>query len=281
MSTVNNTQPDTSPLPEEAWLRCPGCDYCLVGLTEHRCPECGVPFDIEHLRALGSETPQPVHPWDDRAQIGFWRAFGETCWATWVHPRAFARTLPAHPSALSGWSFSLVCYTLAVALLALGESRLVSSRDALERLMMPAAACGVIVCEILVAALLNGVLHVKRGRAKLGYKFWRGLTHYSSSYLVLSTAVLSAYFALDTAIPRGTSFGLGDAVLGAAEELLCVASLILWWRAFFLAIRERGQGGSGRHAVAAILVVVAAILAGVVALGVWLSCILFGNIPVF
>jgi len=33
-------------------LFCPQCDYNLTGLVEHRCPECGTPFDPERLRVL-------------------------------------------------------------------------------------------------------------------------------------------------------------------------------------------------------------------------------------
>lgn len=31
-------------------LRCPNCDYNLTGLSQHRCPECGKPFDLTELR---------------------------------------------------------------------------------------------------------------------------------------------------------------------------------------------------------------------------------------
>ncbi len=36
------------PVPDFG-LTCPRCNYALVGLPEHRCPECGSAFDIEDL----------------------------------------------------------------------------------------------------------------------------------------------------------------------------------------------------------------------------------------
>ncbi len=57
-------------LPIPDWgLRCPRCDYPLVGLPQHRCPECGTTLDMERLcgtwarlrspRFSGLELPQP------------------------------------------------------------------------------------------------------------------------------------------------------------------------------------------------------------------------------
>ena len=31
-------------------ILCPSCEYDLTGLREHRCPECGEPFDPDRLR---------------------------------------------------------------------------------------------------------------------------------------------------------------------------------------------------------------------------------------
>jgi hypothetical protein len=37
---------------EDVELHCPHCGYCLTGLPEPRCPECGLAFDPEQLRAM-------------------------------------------------------------------------------------------------------------------------------------------------------------------------------------------------------------------------------------
>ncbi|MBN1492209.1 MAG: hypothetical protein JXA69_20015 [Phycisphaerae bacterium] len=54
--------PDPSRLPIPDWLNlgCPKCGYPLRGLPEHRCPECGLAFDLNTLL-----TPLvPFHPPD-------------------------------------------------------------------------------------------------------------------------------------------------------------------------------------------------------------------------
>jgi len=46
---------------------CPGCNYRLVGLTTHQCPECGLPLTREFLAEPGAHTPPPRDP--DRALL--------------------------------------------------------------------------------------------------------------------------------------------------------------------------------------------------------------------
>ncbi len=38
---------------------CPQCDYCLVGLQDRKCPECGRPFSPEELRIRASDLLPP------------------------------------------------------------------------------------------------------------------------------------------------------------------------------------------------------------------------------
>ncbi len=38
---------------EPTGIYCESCGYCLYGLTEPRCPECGTPFDADWLRRIG------------------------------------------------------------------------------------------------------------------------------------------------------------------------------------------------------------------------------------
>jgi hypothetical protein len=43
---------------------CPSCGYCLLGLTEHICPECGRPFTFEEL-GISPRELQPPEPKGD------------------------------------------------------------------------------------------------------------------------------------------------------------------------------------------------------------------------
>ncbi|MHC4446426.1 MAG: hypothetical protein ACYSXF_01285 [Planctomycetota bacterium] len=40
-------------------LTCPACKFSLVGLKEHRCPECGRPFTLEELHASAADLEPP------------------------------------------------------------------------------------------------------------------------------------------------------------------------------------------------------------------------------
>ncbi len=45
---------------------CLGCRYCLDGLTVHRCPECGRPFDLRNRRTYTTQErgfERQTHPW--------------------------------------------------------------------------------------------------------------------------------------------------------------------------------------------------------------------------
>jgi hypothetical protein len=41
---------------------CPGCGYCLIGLAEHVCPECGRPFTLEELDVTERQLRPPDPP---------------------------------------------------------------------------------------------------------------------------------------------------------------------------------------------------------------------------
>jgi predicted amidophosphoribosyltransferase len=43
------------PIPEWLGLLCPRCEYPLRGLPEHRCPECGLAFEVDDI--LSPATP--------------------------------------------------------------------------------------------------------------------------------------------------------------------------------------------------------------------------------
>lgn len=51
------------PPAKEQYPRCESCGYNLTGLTEARCPECGIPFDPKLL----ADQPQPSPPNEEAA----------------------------------------------------------------------------------------------------------------------------------------------------------------------------------------------------------------------
>ena len=278
MSTVKNTQPETSPLPEEAWLRCPGCDYCLVGLTEHRCPECGVPFDIEHLRALASDRIQPVRPWDDPQSAGFWGPFSRTCWATWFTPTEFARNFPVRVSAQSAVLFSLTCYVAVGAVVLSGALAMTFFDPRYVFLAVLVGLAGAVVtagvaliCEVLLAAILARLVPPTRGRKRDSYAFWRSLTHFTSSYLLLPVAGTTVCLVLWIGICDN-----GPAPEWVSETFILLVILLpatatLWYcYALGAFILTRGQGSPSRRALAIVLVFLLTAIISVVAVGMGL-----------
>ncbi len=68
-SSVN--QNVSSPLPLDADLLCGHCHQNLRGVSSDRCPECGHRFDRAHVL-------QSVIPWEQRKQIGRFKAYWRT-----------------------------------------------------------------------------------------------------------------------------------------------------------------------------------------------------------
>lgn len=76
---------DVAPLAGGGVPMCAGCGYILVGLAEHRCPECGSPFDPEEAR-----TRCLLLPWERPEVGGIVTRFVKTLVDVWRLPlRAF------------------------------------------------------------------------------------------------------------------------------------------------------------------------------------------------
>ncbi len=92
----------------DSGLRCPECEYNLTGLTEPRCPECGVVFDWEEVRRAVANPPRIAF---ERAKR--WNKV-PAFFVTWVTvlfaPWIFARQIVQHASLRHGLAFAGICF---------------------------------------------------------------------------------------------------------------------------------------------------------------------------
>jgi hypothetical protein len=76
---------------------CPDCGYDLRGISSSNCPECGWEIDLSAaIRSI---------PWENRAEIGYLRAFLRTISLTTFHPKRFVRAATTLPDELSARLF--------------------------------------------------------------------------------------------------------------------------------------------------------------------------------
>jgi hypothetical protein len=69
---------------------CEQCGYTLLGLVDHRCPECGHPFDP-------SADPLPAIPWLARRKIGTFTAYRRTVAMACLRPAMLAAQVRRSP----------------------------------------------------------------------------------------------------------------------------------------------------------------------------------------
>lgn len=121
--------------PPEHALRCPTCDYLLVGLPQNRCPECGCVFDPAAVQKWQTRTP----PWFEQARggsvivafVGTWLTVLATPWrfawqtvgglrggrAAWFGGICFASTFVslffgADPAIIAAWLSTAAVYLI-------------------------------------------------------------------------------------------------------------------------------------------------------------------------
>ena len=220
----------------EMHLDCPTCGYLLTGLPEDRCPECGIVFDRARLLLTASPDTRPVHTWNDRSTFGLVGAFCRTCMATWFHPGRFAGSFPRRHSSRSAWGFSLMCYGVAFAVLLFpmmmrsesgGYGATIIQATTFMVFIFPGVVVAAIGCEWLIARVLSRHFHVPNIPRADAYHFWRGLTHFFSSYFILS----GIGFALWEAAPGRTAPNSGnplfDIVFFSSRGVIPI--VFLWW----------------------------------------------------
>lgn len=233
---LDSSSPDTSQFISTLGLICPECDYNLTGLTEYRCPECGTPFDPEHLRELLAGKPAPIPGWGDIDEssvvIRYWR----TCLLTWFHPREFARRFPWSYDSVSMARFWFVSKLLTVLLMFFIVAVTKLSHDtilSLSGLMTLLGTtwsffAGALACELLVGLALKLFATPRVTPAVMPYdcgSSWLGLVFMFSSYQLISVLVLGTYVAIASRYDHSDTFLIFVGVLAPMGLMLA------WWSA--------------------------------------------------
>ena len=103
---VTLPRPMTAISPDDPPLPCPRCGYDLRGNETGVCPECGEAFDAATLTTAAI-------PWQNRREVGRFRAFVRTVWLALRRPRELARQAARPVDYGDARRFQLVCVALA------------------------------------------------------------------------------------------------------------------------------------------------------------------------
>jgi hypothetical protein len=226
-------------------VRCPFCGYCLVGLREPRCPECGSAFDGEELARAFSEWPIAA-PWDDRRLTLIVRALW-TAQRVLTTPSAFVHGFPTfyEPGRAHGfWALVAlsagalhVCRFLCVMTrghVNVGVALLVGAFAA--SLLLLLAWVTETCLSHLLASILSEVAHAK------SYSWWRGVTRYGVLFFLLSAVFFMCREGFRVSNTSGSPHsGEYYAVYLSTMALYGKIVILLWWWLYlFRAIQASG-----------------------------------------
>ena len=247
----------------ELELLCPHCEYDLRGLPDNRCPECGGTFDPEEVAACARGEARPGLPGGKRPR--------EIFAAVMFRPGRFAREFPRGHDSGAAWCYSLGCYGLAVLLYAFAalldrNHPLLwgGPSDALAILLaIPGALIAFAVCEVLIAAVL--LLLARPVGVRRAYHFWRGLTHYTSGY-----TILTALWGLTAVAVACMPFSYPNGPMIVAVIMVILGIIIFAWWALALIIMVFARAGLRAGSVLG-CVLIPVIGIGCTCLGFWVS----------
>jgi len=251
--------------PHDDALLCPVCDYNLTGLPENRCPECGTPFDLEELAAIARGEHQPL--WD-RAGPALPQV-ARLWWMALTAPRALARDFPPTPVKQQLVLYTLACYGIAALLFCLGVWFVPYPHGSLRDMLPVAVGIAVgslfacCICEIFTAIAVS--LTMLRTRPRTSYDVWRGFTHCTSGFTVLTA--LWGVLTRDLKSPLSLGWQSNADLLAWTPA----AAVFLWWTTTLcIMIVTRARAGVARW-IACLLVPVIGL--GAIWLGYWASFI--------
>jgi hypothetical protein len=254
--------------PGRVQFLCPHCEHAYAGLgpdgrpwpESFDCRACGQHVTLDLMRALpapGMDVNQVIanlHPWEERARTGRWRAFWRTAIASMLRPAELGRSQPPAPNLKGAIAFasaaSLVSFALPTACL-LGwwlPSAIAAPVAAMNshelQVVAITLACFLFLRPVLamLQALVAHVVLSVTGPVAMG---WR------------STAAACLY-------------GLGPAVLDGIPGLSCMAPVGSLWSLVSCIVQVMSvQRVSGIRASVAVLLLPALILAAMVGILVW------------
>lgn len=253
------TEPATETTLQDIGVRCPHCEYNLTGLTESRCPECGEPFDLEQLSRRASDRACPSTPWDQSPQHPMLLRFARTWRLAAANPKQLAREFPARHDAALALGYSLACYFFSVCIVNLGCAGMVAlfrPRDAIAIVAFTfsssvgaVAACWL--CEAVMSVAL--ALASPRRTPMDSYHFWRGLTHYTSGFTLMTAAWGAA--ALMPAILTSEFSRTQWGPLVIAWAWISALGIFTWWNGVLWSIIAARMKWGARCVVACVLTV--------------------------
>lgn len=241
-------------------LLCPTCGYNLRGLTQARCPECGVEFD----RARLSDSQLP---WLQRRHRGRIRTYWRTAWRISNRPRTLTAEFCRPVLYADALRFRLIAVCLAWLPLAIttglhfaGDQSDFLALHQLGFISDPWLATGFLAASLLALITITGVpsyfFHPRR--LSVDYQN-RGiaLSYYACAPLALSPLFypISAFVhAVFTSQPIGTYLYLGFMVLLFG----------FWWRNLARLIARILRQEAGATVLAYLYIPTVALLAGAV-----------------
>ncbi len=261
-------------------LFCPQCDYDLTGLTENRCPECGEAFEPAVLKYLAGHQPAPAVPWDEEEGLG---GFLNTWWFALTEPTKLAATFPGrhvpeHATAYSAMAFIVAVgmFLGAAALLVLADGPIPGGEAIIGVFVVAAGAVfGFWICELMLAGTLTLIVKPRCVHDRsLRFHCWRGLTHYTSGFAILTGAWAGAAM-LGTLLVESDNLDPNEFLVLMWGSLAVVFGwwVIAWW----LIIAARGRPGEPK-VLACILVPIVGVTATVLAISasILVAWVLFG-----